>query len=354
MQSYFARCIRGLESLCERELRSLEGLDIKKKEIRTLFFTYPKEALDLVKLKSVDVVFLFLAKIEGLDHTRASLGKIEEGLASLAIDFPEVIQQIKKLRTLAAKPSFGLTVGLQGKKNFSRFELAERVLPFFKEKLGINYIPNEPASPAADLDFRISLEGENLYLGLRLEKKPLHRRPYKQHNRPGSTKAPLAYILASLAEIKAGDKVLDPCCGVGSILMEAATSFEAAQFFGTDINASAISSSKEHAKHLGLDIDLQEADAGNLPFESLFFDHIIVNPPWGRQVAKELDIPSLYERFFAEFSRLLKVGGNLICLTDQEDWMKNHLKSSKSFREIAHWDLSLFGSVVRIYQWEKG
>lgn len=353
MPAYFARCLRGLEDFCEAELSAIEGLGIKGKRIRSLFFEYTGSPQTLLEVSSLDDVFIHKGSLSEINHTRAMLSEIPERLPALLHDLDKDIELIRKLRDLPQDPSYSLTIGLQGKKNFSRFELQDKILPLFQTRLNGKHILNEKGSEGGDLDFRISLEGNQLELGIRLAEKPLHRREYKLHSRPGSTKAPLAYIMASLAQIEPAHAVLDPCCGVGTILIEASKAFPQAKYTGIDISEESLSSAKANAQLADCRIDFQEGDVRNLSLEAQSIDRIISNPPWGRQVASHLELDRFYKEMYGEWKRLLKIDGKLVVLTDQEEVMANLLKHEADFQEVETYELSLFGSVVKLYLWQK-
>lgn len=353
MFHYFARCLRGLEEIVGEELTQIEGVHLIRKEIRTLFFTYVENPDRLLALKSVDDMFFHLGEIKDLDHTRATLYALAQSLKTLDLSLEPFIRKIKEIRNIPASPSFTLTVGLQGKKNFSRFEVVQEVLPFFEEHLSGKFVPNESGSQGADLDFRILMEGNRLHLGLRLAKEPLHRRPYKIHNLPGSTKPPLAYVMAKLAHIKPTDHVVDPCCGVGTVLIEAALSFAAGTYEGRDIQAESIALSLKNIEAAGLEVPVKKEDVREFLFSKESIDKIITNPPWGRQVAKKVNLDAWYDSFFSNCYQMLKSGGRMVLLTDQVDWMQTYFRTSQLYSLEREISLSLFGSLVKIYVLDK-
>lgn len=353
MPAFFARCLRGLEDICETELAAVKGVNIRGTSIRTIFFDYEGSLHRLVEIPSLDDVFIHLGSLSGVDHTRAMLTEIPERMPSLLGRLTESIDSIRSFRPFSPTPTYSLTIGLQGKKNFSRFELLDRLLPLFQNLLRGEHIPNEKGSSGGELDFRISLEGDQLELGIRLAEKPLHRREYKLHSRPGSTKAPLAYIMASLAKIEPNHQVLDPCCGVGTILIEASRAFPDAQYEGRDIEEEALVSARANAQTSGSEISFHQGDVRKISLAEASVDRIISNPPWGRQVASHLELRSFYEQMYAEWKRLLKMQGIIVVLTDQEEVMQKLLKAESVFQELSTHQLSLFGSVVQIYVWKK-
>ncbi|WP_433345421.1 TRM11 family SAM-dependent methyltransferase [Microtetraspora malaysiensis] len=85
---------------------------------------------------------------------------------------------------------------------------------------------------------------------LRIADRPLHRRQYRQRTIPGSLHPPLAAAMARMADIRPGHTVVDPCCGAGTLLLEAATQQPRARVYGFDLNVSALRASRENAAGL--------------------------------------------------------------------------------------------------------
>lgn len=78
------------------------------------------------------------------------------------------------------------------------------------------------------------------------------------------------------AEIKAGDKVLDVCCGTGNQAFYYAK--EGIVAYGIDLDPSMIEVAKRNKKKLGLNnVSFQIADAQNLPFENEFFNCVSIS-----------------------------------------------------------------------------
>jgi len=92
-------------------------------------------------------------------------------------------------------------------------------------------------------------------------------------------------------------------------------------------------------------------DVRVFPFAEASIDRIIVNPPWGRQVAEKEELPALYQALFAHAAKAMKKGGIMVMLTDQESWIYANLALAFDLeKEIV---LSLFGSLVKIYVLKK-
>ena len=142
---------------------------------------------------------------------------------------------------------------------------------------------------------------------------PLHRRGY----RLATAKAPLKESLAAGLLILAGWKgtvpLMDPFCGAGTILIEAAA--HGAEVVGGDISPLAIAASLSNFKEADFVTHLHHWDAQSLPLKKACVDVILTNPPWGGQIQAD-DIDQLYRRSCAEMRRVLKPGGKIVLLTE--------------------------------------
>ena len=76
---------------------------------------------------------------------------------------------------------------------------------------------------------------------------PYQNALYKQENVPGSLKPTVAAALLSLAGVRPGTRVLDPCCGAGTILIEAEA--VQAEGWGGDIDLQIVKAAQNNAFH---------------------------------------------------------------------------------------------------------
>lgn len=150
------------------------------------------------------------------------------------------------------------------------------------------------------------------------EKRKGKDRPFSH---PISLHPRYARALVNLTRVRTGEKLLDPFCGTGGILIEAG--LVGAEIMGSDIDARMIDGCKINLEHfLGKDAEfgLHEMDVANIQ-ELGEVDAIATDPPYGRSAstAKE-DIEELYTRAFKAFSDVLKPGGRLAIVLPEKKY----------------------------------
>ncbi|XP_039567185.1 THUMP domain-containing protein 2 isoform X3 [Passer montanus] len=167
-----------------------------------------------------------------------------------------------------------------------------------------------------DLEIFVHLNDIHSVVGIPLFKLPLANREYI---RTAGLRSTVAWAMASLAEIRAGALVLDPMCGLGTILLEAAKEWPEACYWGADISDSQLEGADGNIRAAGLvdKIELLKASVKALPLPSESFDSVISDIPFGKKFKTTSDsrlLPDLLQ----EMERVLRVGGTLVLLLSQE------------------------------------
>jgi tRNA (guanine6-N2)-methyltransferase len=337
MPRYFARVTAGTESIAIRELKGLSGLHEVETANRRLNFVTTARPPELLMVRSVDDVYVWVGEIEDIGKHRSTLADITRGVSHLLFD--EAIEACRRARDIPDIPSFTITASLSGNRNYNRFEVEASVAPALP---GWRYIPNQPEHAPVDLDIRVIIEDETSLIGVRLGDTPLHRRRYKRYSTPGSLKPPVAYCMCLLADLQPGTILLDPMCGAGTIPLEAAIPFSV-RALGMDISAEAVAAAqanKHEAATWARAAHFSRADAQMLPLADEAVDRIVCNLPWGKQILSEGEIGALYARALPEFRRVLHLSGRIVLLTDRADLL---LPAMREFEIVEQYPISLYG-----------
>jgi len=144
------------------------------------------------------------------------------------------------------------------------------------------------------------------------DRKPTDR-PFFQ---PGSMDPLLARAVCNLARVDPGDRVLDPMCGTGGVLIEAG--LLGARPVGTDAQAKMVGGARQNLAHFLDDFEVARADATSLPLGDDSVDAVVFDAPYGRQSRIEThDLADLVGGALAEVRRV--VDGRCVLVADR-DW----------------------------------
>ena len=123
------------------------------------------------------------------------------------------------------------------------------------------------------------------------------------------------YIL-KFAGIKAGDKVLDVCCGTGEQAFYYAKASAVAA--GIDLDPGMIKVAEKNKKKLGLNnVSFQNVDAQEIPFKNDFFDYASIS------FALHEKESGVRDKIISEMKRVVKKEGGLIFIDFRVPLPKN-------------------------------
>ncbi|NWT89355.1 THUM2 protein, partial [Lanius ludovicianus] len=167
-----------------------------------------------------------------------------------------------------------------------------------------------------DIEIFVHLNDIHSVVGIPLFRFPLANREYI---RTAGLRSTVAWAMASLAEISAGALVLDPMCGLGTILLEAAKEWPEACYWGADISDSQLEGADRNIRTAGLTdkIELLKASVKALPLPSESFDSVISDIPFGKKF-KITNDAQLLPDVLQEMERVLRVGGTVVLLLSQD------------------------------------
>ncbi|PKL70618.1 MAG: RNA methyltransferase [Methanomicrobiales archaeon HGW-Methanomicrobiales-1] len=170
-----------------------------------------------------------------------------------------------------------------------------------------------------ETEYRAILSEDKCYFGRVLFS--INRSGYDERNpgkrdffHPGVMMPRMARTLANIAGVQAGDRVLDPFCGTGGILIEA--ELLGAHAIGSDFDPLMISGSRQNCSQSFLML----ADATRLPFKDHSIDSVVTDLPYGQSVCiKKADtMDNLYAGALDEIRRVLKPGRRAVVVTHKD------------------------------------
>ncbi len=146
-----------------------------------------------------------------------------------------------------------------------------------------------------------------LLAGLRLSDKRMRQHGEgRESERHGALRPVVAAAMVRLAGQPPG-RLLDPCCGSGTILGEAhASGWEAR---GSDVDPGAVDVARADLPGMLI----EQADAAHLPHPDASFDAVVINLPFGKQF--EVREPTVWARdVLRECARVTRPGGRVVVL----------------------------------------
>ncbi|GAB2685596.1 methyltransferase domain-containing protein [Nocardia thraciensis] len=320
-----ARCIRGVETVVAAEILRLGVGPVVEMGHREVHFRPRHPAPAVLRLRTADDVLLQAVSGPDIGSARNSVAALDDLCAMV-----DATALLEWRRRCGGRADLGggvdVSASFLGGRNFTRYDAEDAVGRALARRWGVGYRSRRDGVPPTEYSgWRLTLDGARARLLLRVADRPLHRRTYKRRSVPGTLHPPLAAAMAQLAEIRSGDKVLDPCCGAGTLLIEAAGLRPDASFRGLDRDAAAVRAARINAAAAVAarrgdvevppgDIDVRRGDAGDLPIARGDIDRILCNPPWGGQVAPRgllVDEPPL---LWSELCRVLVPGGTAVLL----------------------------------------
>jgi tRNA (guanine10-N2)-dimethyltransferase len=120
----------------------------------------------------------------------------------------------------------------------------------------------------------------------------------------------LARTLINLTARSKGCRILDPFCGTGTLLIEAA--MMGMDVFASDISEKMIAGSGMNLAKLGLKARIEKLDVGDISKFGIKFDAIVTDPPYGRSSSTNKEsILGLYSRALESFAKNLVDDGRV-------------------------------------------
>jgi tRNA (guanine6-N2)-methyltransferase len=334
-EKLFILTTRGLETLSAREIATLPAVTIDRIAYRRVTASCQGSLAPLLNLRTVDDVFLDLATWRNVSRPRRTLALLRD--SSSRLDLRAAAGKLARLRAVPRAPAFSVTASFVGKRNYGSEEIKSAVSEGIMNHHDWRYTDDA----AADLNVRVFIERETAFVGLRLGRRPLHEREYKKAHRAGSLKPPVAAAMLLLAGAASGQSLLDPCCGAGTILVEAGTI--GAAICGGDIDLSAVSAARVNVRAAGIAASINAWDARALPIHDGSVERIVSNLPWGRQIAISGALALFYRDVCAEMRRVLAPGGRIALLTNAPQ-----LAQFRDLRQDDQLEISLFGQTPTI------
>lgn len=319
MPLVLVRTVTGLEGLAAEEIAAA-GHQVVGMSKRQLVVDATAELI-AVPPRLADDLFVVRAAVDDPGHRKA-------GLVSAGAE-------LRRVLPAARRGAYAVTASFDGSRNFNRYDVEDLI----GTVLGGAYHSRRDGStpPAERSEWRVVLDGKMMWVAVRPYDVPLHRRAWRQRTVVGSLHPPVAAAMARLAALAAGQRVLDPFCGAGTVLLEAHAVEPGAAYLGSDLSSAAIAAAQVNSVGQA-DVRWRVRDAAQLTEP---VDRILTNPPWGVRIGIGDLTP--YQR---QWRRVLQPDGLLVAILNRDQAAQ--LAADPEWRVRGVYDVAVAGRHPRI------
>lgn len=305
---------RGLEEIAADEIEQDLGGEVKKSGRGIVAFRVSELDRRLLRLRTVEDVFLLAWGSDELPYTSDALDRIERWTRKA--HWPELLRWHHAIHPKpAGKPTYWLVTQMTGEHGYRRID-ARKALA--RGLAGVFPASWRMVEENAAIEVWLTIHGTQAVCGLRLSDRTMRQRRYKREHLPASLRPSVAAAMVRLAGTGPGMVVLDSMMGAGTILAEQA---ELAQqrgladvhLWGGDRERSAIQAAVVNLRRFRPEI-LARWDSRQLPLANSSVDRVVCNPPFGRQLSVDENLDELYRAAVREWNRVLKPSGRAVLL----------------------------------------
>lgn len=231
-------------------------------------------------------------------------------------------------------------VELRGEKESDKERKFVKAFAKELERISVGELVNSTTD--YEIEIRLIKNKESRYLPL-LKLKTLKdkRFAYRREVLPVSIHPVNAAVVMKYIEkyLKKDARVLDPFCGVGTMLLERKYIGSVDTLYGIDKYGKAIDMARENSAVAGIIVHYINKDYFEFTHEYAF-DEIITNMPAVTQKYTESDIAVLYEHFFEKSAELLKSGSYIFMVSNEKRMIQRNVDSKKDYKLIEEFCIS--------------
>lgn len=354
------------------EIRELSSLVITMEGVQIHKFQEKEEAYDIIlltnrnypevtigELKQLEPHAITTAFSAGVMANVKNLKWVDEirtyqellfavrGMQTCLMDADKAAETIVKsdlLRFLAnghkGEPPYYFRVEFKSKMELDKRSAFTKKLSGQIEKLSDRKLINTTSNYEFEIRLIENKEG-NCNILVKLYTLKDERFAYRKEVIPTSIKPVNAAITAALAKgyMKKDAQILDPFCGVGTMLIERHKAVGANTCYGIDLQEDAIEKARNNTKSANQIIHYINRDFFDFKHDYLF-DEIITNMPFriGRKTKEE--IYELYVRFFQVSKNYLKKDGTMILYSHNKEYIEQ-MAPNNGFRILEMFEISM-------------
>ncbi len=343
----YAAVFAGLEAVAADEIATDLGGEVKRVGRGIVVFRAPAIDAALLELRTVEDVFLLAWGTDQLSYKAEDLEHIRRWTAKA--DWPRLLQLHHAIRPKPkGKPTYRLVTQMTGEHGYRRIDAREALARGLAGKLPASW---RHVEENAAVEIWLTIDGATAVCGLRLSDASMRHRSYKSEHLPASLRPSVAAAMVRLAEARAGQVVLDPMCGAGTILAEQLQT-KPVTAWGGDLDANALHAAGSNLRRLGRAL-LARWDARRLPLPEQTVDRLISNPPFGKQLSTPAEIGPLYRAMLIDYDRVLKADGRAVLLVSEAERL-NDAAAVVGWQRTRQLRVRVLGQPAFLSVWRKG
>lgn len=278
----------------------------------------------------------------------------EPGMAAKGLAESNLLELLEKAH--GAEDSFCFRLGVHSRMPLDKRSDFAKKCAFALERETGHRLYNSTSN--YELEIRLVESREGTFLPLvKLYTMPEQRFAYRRHVVAASIRPEQAALISRLARpyMMERAQILDPFCGVGTMLLERERVCTVRQMYGIDIFKEAINGARENTRLAGKHVNYIQRDFFTFQHEYLF-DEIITNmPERGQRTREEHD--SFYGKFFEKAEEVLTDRGKIILYSNEKNYVKKQLRLRKEFTLIQEYGMdekdNYYLFIIGKRNWEK-
>jgi tRNA (guanine6-N2)-methyltransferase len=264
-------------------------------------------------------------------RTLRSVGHVIEHRAWFTLPEQEPLEALRErlagldIPELEGSRSFRVTTVRVGDQDFSTIDVQRAAGAVLLERYG------SPVDLRTfDINVRVDVFESLCVVGLQLTTERLDLRHEKVYQPRVTLRPTVAFSMLLLSgvlgeRVSRGDRptrLLDPFCGSGNILLEAADVMPDCEIHGSDYNERAAQGAAENMRAAGAGdrAEVRCLDSRDLAgvWPAGWFDAIITDPPYGIRMGRNVNFHGLYIRFLQAAWTVLAPRGRLVLLVGRQ------------------------------------
>ncbi len=374
---FMATTVEGFEDVVARELEKLGGRVDEVKRAR-VFFEGQMDLMYRVNIRARCVHKLMLVLSYGKARGLEEIYRLAK-----SIDYSEVMR---------LDQSFAVRTTRVGEHEYTSIDVSAVV----GQAIIDSFVEAKGTRPRVDLknpdvEIGVYVRDDEVVIGVNTTGESLHKRNYRVYDHPAALKTTLAAGMLMLSGWR-GEGLLDPMCGGGTIVIEAAlmvrgfppgffrkdlafrrlvfydpkvhreeleralerANREIYKIYGFDVSPKHVMGARLNASSAGvhdtISFDVRDATKGET-YRGLDVKHVVVNPPYGLRQSRPKAVKDLYAKFLRALSNELS-GVTLTVIVGSRRAFEDALEGVDcdvlDVRDVKHGDLPARVYKVRV------